>query len=218
MNVFGNMRDRLLSYFDTNDEVSSDWININDGYSKWTIKDFPYNLGVDENLTRPHCWRCVTVNQCWFKNEKGKKPEEFDYSNYTYGQISKSKRGLYHPYCHCKKRAINVPKLKDITVLLVRPKFNDFFKRKKRIFYGLGYTYKDEEYIINLYIDKIKNSYRSGNYSIYKHCKYGFQINIAVSLVGKNKFENRTHEFKTGLFIYPNGKLRIVTVFAGEEL
>ena len=73
----------------------SDWIKINDDKTGcgWTIEDFPYNIGVDENLTEPHCWRCVSVNQCWFKNEAKKKPEHFDYSQYSYTQMPKSKRG-----------------------------------------------------------------------------------------------------------------------------
>ena len=84
MNVFDNIREKLLSYFNTNDEISSDWIKINDGSNPWTIEDFPYRiegaqflseeekqkmLGVPEDGVDDHCWKCITVNQCWFKNE-----------------------------------------------------------------------------------------------------------------------------------------------------
>lgn len=49
MKVFDNMRDKLLSYFTTNEEVSSDWIKINDKLSEWTIEDFSYQDGVPED-------------------------------------------------------------------------------------------------------------------------------------------------------------------------
>lgn len=100
---------------------------IEDNESKWTIENFQYNTGVNNNITYPHCWKCVTVNKCWFKNESNKKPEEFDYS---FTGISKKLIGLYHPRCHCKKLANDVPKIKEIIILDVRSKFNDFFKRK----------------------------------------------------------------------------------------
>ena len=51
---------------------------------------------------------------------------------------------MYHPNCHCKERSINIPRLNDIEVLDVRSNFNDFFKRKKGVFYGIGYTPSDE--------------------------------------------------------------------------
>ena len=87
MSMFKDVHDKIMFYF-------SDWISVDDNKSKWTIEDFPYSTGVDENVTYPHCWRCVTVNQCWFKNEEGKKPEHFDFSKYSYSQIPKSKIGL----------------------------------------------------------------------------------------------------------------------------
>ena len=77
----------------------SEWIQINDEKTScgWTIEDFPLSPGVDENLTKPHCWKCVTVNQCWFKNEEEKKPKKFDYSKYKLVP----NKGLYHFFCHC---------------------------------------------------------------------------------------------------------------------
>lgn len=208
MGVLDAYRDEINAYF-------SEWIRVNDKNSGWTIEDFPYKTGADEDLTKPHCWKCVTVNNCWFKNETEKKPEHFDYSNYTYGEIAKSRRGLYHPNCHCKEKAINVPKLNEIEILDIRSNFNDFFKRKKRIFYGIGYTSEDEKYLMDFYVNEVKKLYRLGDYTVYKHWRYGFQINITIVIYGKNHLKNKSHKFKTGLFIYPNGKLRIATIFTG---
>ena len=75
---------------------------------------------------------------CVLIDKEEKKPKKFDYSKYKLVP----NKGLYHFFCHCEEKAINVPKLTDINVLEVRSKFNDFFKRKKGIFYGIGYTYK----------------------------------------------------------------------------
>ena len=46
-------------------------------------------------VIKPHCVTCTIVNKCWFKDEKDKKPDEFDYSKYP--EIPLEKRGLYHP-------------------------------------------------------------------------------------------------------------------------
>lgn len=97
----------------------------------------------------------------------------------------------------------------------VRSNFYDFFKRKKKIFYGIGYTPSDEKYLMDFYVNEVKNLYRAGKYKVYKHRVYGFQINFIITIYGKDQFKNKSHEFKTGLFIFPNGKLRIATVFAG---
>lgn len=207
MGVLDVTKEKLIAKY-------SDWIKVEDNKSRWTIEDFPYVSGVDEEKTNPHCWRCVTVNRCWFKNEEGKKPKTFSNDNNMLDSILKQ-QGLYHNNCHCKEKGINVPREYDLDVLEVRPKFNDFFRRKKGILYGIGYTYKDEADIISFYLNEVKKSYRAGDYVLYKHWEYGFQINIIVSITGKNEFKHIVHKFKTGLFVYPNGKLKIATVFAG---
>ena len=204
--MFEDSYDKILSHF-------SDWIQVVDSNSKWTIEDFPYDKGVDELQTYLHCWKCVTVNKCWFKNEGGKKPQTMSYDG-GYGVYPKSKRGLYHLNCHCKERAINVPRLKDVSIINIREKFNDFFKRKKGILYGLGYTSNDQNEIIKMYADRVKNSYRRGDYVLYKHWRYGYQINIKITISSKNN-GGVQHFFNTGVLICPNGKLKIATVFAG---
>ena len=80
MSVFDNIKDKLTASF-------SDWIKINDNKSGFTIEDFPYATGVDEELTNPHCALCVSVNNCYFKNEEDKKPIEFNYGKYSLNQI-----------------------------------------------------------------------------------------------------------------------------------
>ena len=60
----------LDSYKDLINASFSKQIKVEDNQSKWTIEDFPYNTGVDEDITKPHCWKCVTVNKCWFKKRR----------------------------------------------------------------------------------------------------------------------------------------------------
>ena len=40
----------LDEYKDWFRSFSSEWIRINDKQSQWDIEDFPYEIGVDENL------------------------------------------------------------------------------------------------------------------------------------------------------------------------
>ena len=217
MKVFDNMRDKLLSYFTINDEISSDWIKINDKRTTcgWTIEDFPLSPGVDENLTAPHCWKCVSVNQCWFKNEDKKKPEHFDYSQYTYSQIPKSKRGLYHPNCHCKERSINVPRVKDIKLIIDVGKINFFFKDKIGLFHSWGYTNKDKDSFVEMYKDLVIDAYRRGNYEYQKHARSGYQINLLISFNGKNDKRFNQYNMRAAFVIFPDGKLRCVTPIGG---
>lgn len=123
MKTFEDIKNKVLSKFNT-------WIKINDNKSKWTIEDFPYETGVDEIVTNPHCWKCVTLNQCWFKNEEGKKPKEFDYSDYSLIEVPLSKRGLYHLNCHCKKSQGRHHKKKKNILTIFLAKSISFLKIK----------------------------------------------------------------------------------------
>ena len=102
MSIFDNIFGDLLANF-------SEWIKIEDDQCPYTIQDFPYETGVDELKTIPHCFKCVTVNDCWFKNEKDKKPQELEISNPILNLFLEmnNQNGLYHPNCHCKKIAID---------------------------------------------------------------------------------------------------------------
>ncbi len=71
MGIFDSIQETLTAKF-------SDWIKINDNKSGFTIEDFPYETGIDEKITKPHCALCVSVNNCYFKNKEDKKPIEFD--------------------------------------------------------------------------------------------------------------------------------------------
>lgn len=210
MGLLDEYKSQINAYF-------SDWIKVNEEKTGcgWTIEDFPYNIGVDEDLSYPHCWKCVTVNQCWFKNEEEKKPKHFDYFKYTYSIIPKSKRGLYHPNCHCKEHAINVPRLKDIDVLLDLGKIFYFFKDKKGLFYSWGYKNSDKNEFVSNFIELVKDAYRRGNYELENHNKSGYKINLFITISGKNEKKGKDYELKTAFIVFPRGTIRCVTLIGG---
>ena len=201
MSIFNTVRDNVNTYF-------SDWIKINDNKSIWTIEDFTYQTGVQEILTFPHCWQCVTVNNCWFKNEESKKPEEYPNSSLN--------QDLYHPNCHCKKHPINTPTINDIELIMLEGKIDFFFKDKLDWYYSWGYTDADKEEFISIIIQLVKESFGKGNYEFEKHTKFGFQINVFIALPGKNKKLGKIYNTWSCYMIFPNGKLKLNTVIGGK--
>lgn len=107
------------------ESLFADWIQIVDDQNSHTIEEFPYDTGVPDKVEN-HCWKCVTVNHCWFANKVDKKPEEFNYNQYSSEQIPNKIRGLYHPHCECKKLPISAPTPSDVR-LIPLGKFDDFF-------------------------------------------------------------------------------------------
>ena len=201
MGILDNYKNEINAYF-------SDWVRINDKNSGcgWTIEDFPYSTGVDENITKPHCWKCVTVNQCYFKNETGKKPEHFDYTPYSYQQIAKSKRGLYHPNCHCKEISIQTP--------IPEGKIMWLFNDKIHLIHKYGY-YNENDIINELKLANIK-AFINGNYKFNIHDEKGYRITIFAKITGINHRIGEEIKIKSGWTIFPDGKLKCNTLIGGE--
>ncbi|MDE6967709.1 MAG: hypothetical protein K2P12_03540 [Clostridia bacterium] len=61
-------------------EWSSKWIKIVDKFNDIVIDDFDYKHGIRGAVTTKHCIKCIAANQCWFVDEKNKKPEPMEYS------------------------------------------------------------------------------------------------------------------------------------------
>lgn len=151
MSVLDGYKEKIGAYF-------SYWIQIHDNLSKWTIEDFPYVTGVDEDLTKPHCWKCVSVNNCWYRNQEGKKPEHFNYDQYTYAQIPKSKRGLYHPNCHCKEMSMSSPNMHSIKVDVGEGKIDWLFENKKGLVEAWGYRTEQEKLLLIEHLKELSAS------------------------------------------------------------
>lgn len=207
----------LDSYKDLINASFSKWIKVEDKQSQWSIENFAYDIGVDEDVTYHHCWECVTVNKCWFKNEETKKPKKSNYAPFSYNQISKMTRGLYHPKCHCKEFAINVPKEKDINIIIDIGKEYYFFKDKLGLFHSWGYTDKEKNAFIKMFKELVIDAYRQGNYHKEKHTRAGFQINLTIKIPGKNEKSNKEYDVKSAFIIFPEGKLRCITLIGGWQ-
>ncbi|MCM1289971.1 MAG: hypothetical protein NC132_04660 [Corallococcus sp.] len=194
----------------------SDWIRINDDQSKWTIEDFSYKDGVPDKVEN-HCWKCITVNHCWFVDEVDKKPQEFDYGRYTQQDVPQSKRGLYHPNCHCKKLPIRNPQPSDIQLIETEGKIDYMWKSKLHLYHLCGYADDEKEYFENLIAQKTKDSYVSGNYECEKHDKYGYKINCIFKIPSKNPKLGKEIEMWSNWMIFPDGTLKCNSYFGGMD-
>lgn len=200
MSIFDDAYKKLLSKF-------SDWITIDDNQSNWTIEDFPYETGVNEDLTKPHCWKCVTVNKCWFKNEKGKKPEEYD----PYGPPN-----LYHPNCHCNKLGMATPLQSKIKLIITNGKIEWMIKAKiPTVLNAMGYKESDKDEILQLVYTLARKSYEDGDYEIRDHNKFGVAITLFYNFPGKNEDAGKTYRLKSGWMVFPNGKIKANTLIGG---
>lgn len=210
MNVFDDLRDKLFGEF-------SDWIKIEDPKSKWTIESFAAT-NYNEEIIKPHCVTCTIVNQCWFKNEVNKKPDEFDYSKYP--EIPIGKRGLYHPNCHDKKHPIPTPTPKDITIFDLERRMDYLFERKLVWMQEMGYNLNDKKEVFQLLETLSKEAYCRGNYKNNppqdeKKKKYGFRIRINIPFPGKREKFGRTYMITSSYIVYPNGLLKNNTPIGG---
>lgn len=209
MKSFEDVRDKVLAKFST-------WIKIGDPKSTWTIEDFPYETGVDEEITKPHCWKCVTVNQCFFKDEENKKPQEFDYSKYSLIDIPSSKRGLYHPNCHCKKNQIPAPQKEEIKLIIPEGKIWWLFHDKIHKMHEYGYYDASEKEIVDVLSNATIEAFVQGKYECKAHDERGFRITLFAKIKGINHRQSEEIKVKTGFSIFPNGKLKCNTLWGGE--
>ncbi len=213
-NVFDALREEVELSF-------SDWIQVVDPRSNWTLDNVEKikDVGVNPDQVKPHCVKCVVVNQCWFKNEKDKKPESFSYDKYSTIDLSKMKgiMGLYHPRCHCKEITIKPPTEYTLKVVVDDDKiFVDAFRRKFGIINSWGYTIDDGEVLKKNLIESVTENYIIGNYKIFKYDEFGFQISLQVSVPGVRHKIGREYKFITGFMVYPNGKIENTTFFGGK--
>ncbi len=188
------------------------WFKVVDFNNPFTLEDFSYESGVPESGVGGHCWKCITVNQCYFKNEPNKKPEEFDYSTMF---IPKFAQGIYHPNCECKKLGYAAPLPEEIKIIMGK-KFTDLYNRKIGLFYGWGYNDNDKTQFEKTYLDLVKKEYCNSNYYVREHTNIGCNINIVINFPGKNEKLGKFYKIKTGFIVFPNKKIRCITFFGGR--
>ena len=207
-----------MSMFD--EETENEWIKVVDEKSTLTIEDFPYQTGVQKEEINGHCWKCITINKCWFKNEENKKPEEHGYSFDFIQRILETfgldiELGIYHPNCHCKKREIINPTPDKIELIIPEGKVDWLFINKMHMLKTFGYVETEKKEILSIFSHLCKESYANGNYILSQHNHYGFKITLYISFPGKRKKHGKNYKLETSWMIFPDGKLKCNTLIGG---
>ena len=193
---------------------SNDWIKVVDNLNSVVIDDFDYKNGIQGPITQKHCVKCIAVNQCWFANEKNKKPEHMEYSIEQILNDSKNKIGLYHYNCHCQEIDIPTPTEIDITLICLEGKDDWLFKDKTPWIRSLGYE-NDNEFLEYLK-KKVTESYCLGQYVIRDITKYGVAINVFVNIEGRGENFGKIYTAKSAWMVFSNGKLKCNTFLGGK--
>ena len=198
-------------------KIIGNWIQIIDDQNIKSIEDYSYHTGIIEESSKNHCVKCVAVNKCWFKNEIGKKPETFNYSNINIvDNLTKGiLPGLYHPRCHCKESMIFPSSYNDIQLIIPNGKIDWLFKDKSNWIISMGYE-PNNKFITSLY-EQIKQSYFYGKYAIQTHNNFGVKIRINIDLHGQNDKRNKIYNLISSFTIFPNGKLKCNTLIGGWQ-
>ena len=197
------------------DNVLGNWIQVNDEQNEITIENYGYETGVIEGTTGNHCVKCVAVNKCWFKDEKGKKPEKFNYTGIDFiDAIAKGIiPGLYHYRCHCKEIPVEMENIDDIQLIIPSGKNDWLFLDKSDWINSMGYEPNDN--FLSILYGKIKQAYFYGYYEIQNHTNFGVRIKLKISIEGKGIKTGKIYDLKSSFMVFPNGKLKCNTLIGG---
>ena len=207
-----------MGMFDEINKKFGNWIQVLDSMNdNVTIENFDYGVGVDGAITISHCAKCVAVNNCWFKDEKGKKPEYYIKLGIDIVDdiLSLAIPGHYHYRCHCYENSILAPNVDDIKLIIPDGKVQWLFKDKQEWIKPFGYE-NNNQFLIVIY-KLIKQAYCDGDYIIKKHDKYGVKIDLYINLPGVGNKKGKFYGVKSAFMIFPNGKLKCNTILGGRQ-
>lgn len=201
------------------DKILGDWIQVVDDKCEITIDNYGYDTGIIKGTTGNHCAKCVSVNKCWFKNEKGKNPEKFELSGKVIldAIVNGLPFGLYHLKCHCKEEPVYLENVDKIQLIIPDGKINYLFKSKADWVNSMGYYENDYRKFVEILLETTKKAYFDGNYNIVNHTKYGCKINLNINIPGINDKSGKVYKIKTNYMIFPNGKLKMNTPIGGWQ-
>lgn len=202
--------------FDEINKKLGKWIQILDSKNdEVTIEDFHYSDGVNGVITMSHCEKCVAINQCWFKDEKEKKPKPYPILGIKFldDLANEVMPGLYHFRCHCYEFGIITPDEEQIELIVPRGKEEWLFSDKGQWINSLGYFNK-EEFLTMLY-SYVKKAYCNGNYNVIEHTKFGLKINLFLLIPGGGTKVGKNYKIKSSFMVFPNGKLKCNTLIGG---
>ncbi len=197
------------------DNLIGNWIQIDDEYSSLTIENYGYDTGVKDGETGKHCVKCVAANQCYFKDEEGKKPKHFNYTgiNIVDTVIKGVFPGLYHFMCHCVENPVILFNIDNIQLIIPVGKISWLFLDKSDWIKSLGYEPNDS--FLEILYTKIKEAYFYGGYEIENHTNYGVKIKLKVCIEGKGIKTGKIYNLKSSFMVFPNGKLKCNTLIGG---
>lgn len=197
------------------ENLIGNWIQIKDDYNNLTIENYGYDTGVIEGTTGNHCVKCVAINHCYFKDEKEKKPEKFNYTgiNLVDKIVNGIFPGLYHYRCHCVETPASIGNIEDVQLIIPSGKEDWLFFDKSDWIKSFGYE-PNSDFLEVLY-RKIKEAYFYGRYEIQSYTKYGVKIKLKVDMEGKEIKKGKIYNLKSSFMIFPNGKLKCNTLIGG---
>ena len=192
LNVFDNIRDKVLSLFNQN------------GWIKWihegTMRAYD-NEDKKSNIIyaskSKHCAKCLNLNGfCFPQNNMPDYP--------------------LHYNCHCWLMPVsniqfeaNCDMRKFQEYAFIHKDVND----KKGLFENLGYDIINAPQLLDEYCRQAQEKYANGNFVLHELKDYGQIINITITLPNKKDGGNVT--IKSGWLVYPDGEIKLTTVFAG---
>lgn len=143
-----------------------------------------------------HCLNCTSLDGCYMQD------------------INKPPMPL-HNNCDCKKKKIDYEKVKlKAKSECAIEKFTKYVfkndhdsKGKNRIFYDLGYSVNDAEFLKNEYCKQALSQYLLGNYVLKNLDSRGQRLAIPIVLNGC--------KFYSGWMLYPEGRIKNTTPFGG---
>lgn len=193
LNVFDNIRDKVLSLFNQNGWIK--WIHEGTMPS-YTQEDRKTNIEYSRKTN--HCAKCLNINGCCFP--KNKMP---DYP--------------LHYGCHCKIESVTGINFKaecqieKFTDYIFNPQIND---GKKELFDSWGYGKMDSQWLQTEYCRQAQEKYSSGEFALNKLNDYGQRINIEITIPRKDGKGNVT--FLSGWMVYPDGKILLTTPYGDK--
>lgn len=193
MNVFENIRDKVLNLFNDN------------GWIKWihprTMPAYTSEMkqqNIEYSKESNHCATCLNLNGCCFpRNNMPVYP--------------------HHYGCHCRlETATNINFKAECPIgKFTQYIFNPLIKDgKKELFESWGYDKIDAEWLQQEYCRQAKEKYAKGQFVLNKLDEYGQRINIEITLPRKNGNGNVT--FKSGWMVYPDGKIILTTPYGDK--
>ena len=193
MNVFENIRDKVLSLFNQNGWIK--WIHEGT-IPAYTQQDREANI---EHANKSnHCAKCLNMNDCCFP--KNNMP---DYP--------------LHYGCHCRLMPIMNIKFNATCKI---DKFTNYIfdsnknKGKKFLFEKYGYSIMDSKWLQEELCRQAQEKYSKGDFVLNLLDEQGQRINIEIVLPNRNG--EGSIVFMSGWMVCPNGTITNATPCRGE--